>query len=65
MHFVVKLPFWSLGIFTLESYVVQTHKTVFLYIKGKLKTIVVPLHIEDIHECSCFIEFIKRVGEKR
>ena len=21
--------------------------------------------IEDLHECQCFIEFIKRVGEKR
>ena len=21
--------------------------------------------IEDLHECSCFIKFIKRVGEKR
>ena len=22
-------------------------------------------YIENLHECSCFIEFIKRVGEKR
>ena len=44
VHFIVKLPFWSLGIFALDSYFAQTHKTVFLYIKGKLKTLVVPAH---------------------
>ena len=23
-----------------------------------------PRYIEDLHECTCFIDFIKRVGEK-
>ena len=41
---IFSIVFWSLGIFTLDSYVSQTYKTVFSYIKGKLKTIVGSVH---------------------
>ena len=33
---------------------------------GKGKThVFTTLEIEDLHECSCFIEFVKRVVKKR